>query len=243
MIATETITGENIVAYTELITPVLKAPTIEFVGSDFLRVISSVPFGEDSLIEWYGKKAEAGSPIDVHKLNKRNCLLSFSDTGAAAFKGELGDSINSTGISTTLLTNYEPPVSAVLSGSLPPGVGRLMVVSSCNLRAERWSSTPYTGTLEPFIEVDLYVQVVGEILKTRFNSAGFRGIVTSTFDPERNQYRIVEDIDASSTGDLSTIDPSKEYLFTLDVISYNRVLTVAETQTQTISLTIGRDIG
>lgn len=221
MVATETITGENIVAYTELITPVMKAPTIEFVGSDFLRVTSAVPFGPSALIEWFGYRVHAGNPIDYNKLTRYNCNTCLSDVGSAVFKGGLKDDPNTFAMSTTTLDTVYKNRDVILKvPKMPAGTDPFYLVLSCYIRTERRASAPYSGE-DPRITLDLYYW---ESTRKQMLTVTFNGRVTSTYDPAAGNYILVEEFDASTTHQFVPNISTYQYSFEVEMWTYKRAL-------------------
>lgn len=220
MIATGTIAGDRITAGTEIVAPVIRGGSVQLVGTAYMKLQSSEPFGPDGLIEWFGPRILVGGNPDLTQVRKGNAITYLSADGDAYFGGSLSAGILKNGAENTQIGDYWAGTAGIEIGPFGTnGNTKTLVVS--------WSSHAYSsnyindpGTVSPPTMSWKLQKSVGASW-TDVTSGYFEGVGSSGYEPENGKWWARWVVGASTTfNDESTSTQNVSYRVLVTAYNY-----------------------
>ena len=158
IVASGTIGGDKLIAGTSISAPVINGGTfvVQDAGATYFEVVRAIPFGPNSLVQWYGKKLEGVnwnsstlSPI-YSGMTKSNARTYKGADGSVFFGGTFAAGTLSN--SQTNTTHTSTPATEITFNS---NGGLLSLTASFSFGAITYGSTtgPYTCPTTPALSV------------------------------------------------------------------------------------------
>ena len=187
MIATGTVSGDRITAGSEITSPVIKGGSVYLIGSAYMKIQSSTPFGPDGLIEWYGPQLLISGNPNLSLVRKSNAIMYLSANGDAYFGGSLSAGILKNGVESTSVQDY-------LIGSAPVELGPFgtngkpkVVVLSWNTYAYNNNYVSNPGTITP-PSIGWSLQKWNGSSWSTLTSGTFTGSASSGYEAENGKW-------------------------------------------------------
>lgn len=234
MIATGTIAGDRFVAGTEIVAPVIKGGTVQLIGSAYMKIQSSTPFGPDGLIEWYGPRILSGSNPDLTQVRKSNAITYLSANGDAYFGGSLSAGVLKNGVSNTLLTDYPINSAPVELGPFSTNGRPKVIVISYYMYAYNNNYVSNPGTITP-PSLGWSLQKWNGSSWSTLTTGTFTGFAKSGYEAEDRSWWARWNITASTTfTDTSTSTANVSYRILIS--SYVNTSAVSKRSDQNLTL-------
>ena len=233
MIATGTMAGDRLTAYTEITAPTINGGTMQLIGPNIMLIQSATPFGPDNLVEWKGPKLLSGSSPNFGLLSKSNAVMWSDSSGNTYFGGTLSAGILSTASVNTQKPEYTVNTSMVDIGPFTTNGGsKTLTISYTLVAGNAYSGSCPTNPSSSHLEFDLYRRLgIGswQYLRSYSTTGSFRCNVAN------GQAEITETNTLSTTyTDNST--SSEDFSYKLVCTNYQRYLADTNVQVQEISI-------
>ncbi len=192
------IQGQHIAAGQKISSPVMVGGQVQLIGSAYMKVSSSTPFGPDGLVEWYGPKLMSGSNPNWNSLRKSNAITYLSANGDAYFGGSLSAGVLRTAVTNSLKRNYGNNSYPVIIGPFSTNGRRKTVVVSYSMSASSQTSDSSGNITQPSLSWQLQRRI-GTGDWSTVSSGRFSGTTTRNYEAEISRYVIAESCEGSST--------------------------------------------
>ncbi len=232
-IAAGAIQAQHIAVGQKITSPIMQGGQLRLIGSAYMKVQTSTPFGPDGLVEWYGPKLLSGSEPNWNLLRKSNAITYLSANGDAYFGGSLSAGVLKTAVTNTTKTVYSNNSYPVLVGPFGTNRKSKVVVVSFNMNGTSHTTGSGAAT-QPRLQWQLQRKIGSGGWATVSNGL-FTGTTNKEWDPEYNRYLVFERISGSSTY-TDNHSSSSDFSYRVKVISQTRYHSTDNTDQQELTL-------